>query len=160
MKKNLFHEIFEKLKQPWKFLAFNLYFIFIVILVGGIDIFYSVKEQYDDGWKEIWDITKNMSAYGLALIAASLVDVLLNSIVENRRSMIILSMATVLFAFVLFNWSYSIKSKFAFFPATIIVILGLITWILANHNNNSLREEFFDEVSKGVEKHNSNWENS
>jgi hypothetical protein len=156
MEDNFFKEIGLKLKTPWKYIAFKIYFFGMVILVGGIDIIYSVSEQCSSNWSAPQEVAKNMAAFALAIIASSLVDVNLSSKFSNKSSFSTSSIIVALFAFFLFQQSYIIKSFWSLLPASIGMLLGLTIWVLANHDNVRLRDETFYQEMRG-EGHGTNW---
>lgn len=158
MEMNFFQEVWLRFQMPWKQGAFVGYFIFIVVLFGGVGVLASIHDVYQDGWKDCFRIAQNVGTYFMAIIAASVVDLNLSLSIKNFASLIIYSIVALAVSLVLFYWSYTANSNVAFVPACLGLVLGLVVWILANADNDKLNDSSFYSIMRGKkEGHGNNW---
>ena len=155
MKENFFTEVWRRFKEPWRYLAFNLYFILFVIVISAVDVHWAfVEQQYFKGWSEPSEVAKNMAAYGLTMIMASLLEFALKPEIKNRTSSMIVSFFIAILALALFVLSYLINTSYSLLPASINVVLGLFVWIVANSDNTNYRDG--DSLAESVKEETSN----
>lgn len=155
---NFFREIVERFKLPWSKGAFNAYFFIIVVFFGGIGIWASMLDVWNDCGKDAYRISQNIGTYFMAIIAASLVDLNLSFKIKNVASLVIYSMACLGVACGLFYWSYNITSNYSFIFSILGILIGWLVWILANADNEKLNDStFYTEMRNNEEGHAKNW---
>ena len=156
---SIFSELWVKFKNPWKHTSFKIYFVLFVLLFGGLDIYYSLEEQCRLNWVQPWEVAKNMAAYGLTMIGASAVELVLSPDFQNKKSMTYLAFFTALVALLLFHNAYYMQTKFSLILAGINVVIGLIFWIVANTDNANLKEDpYLQEMKEETKLHGQSWE--
>ena len=146
---NFFQEMWFKLTIPWKFIAFNSYFIWIILLFGGFGIFTTIYMECTSSCAQYYKIAQSMATFFIAIIAASLVDINLSYTVKNVPSLMINTIALVGVAFTLALITFKIQDNRAFLPASIGYLISLLVWVLANAENEKLRDKTFQKAMRG-----------
>lgn len=158
MERNIFHEAFEHFSLPWKQVAFKLYFFGIVIGFGGVGLWLTIYECYMSTENDMYKVSQGLGTYFIAIIAASIVDMNLSTSFKNLSSLYILTVIILGLAFVLFLFSYFIKSGYSIIPAIIGTLISLIVWTLANAENEKLNDKTFYEKMRGADQnHGRSW---
>ena len=157
MYKPFIEEIIERYKLPWKFFAFNSYFIIIVIGFGGLGVFVKICEIFSSTTPG-YDVAKDMATYSVAIIAASLVDLNLSLNIQSKPSLTINSFAVGAISILLMYLSYNINSYWALLPGLLGILIALSVWILANADNENLSDSIYYEKMRGKDiGHGKNW---
>jgi len=152
-------EILERFKLPWRYFAFNTYFAFIVIGYGGLGIFIKLYQICTGNETNGYTIAQDMATYGIAIIAASIVDINLSLNIKSRPSLAIWSFVVGGISFLLMILSYKINSYWAVIPGLLSVLLALAIWVLAYADNENLSDSSYFEKMRGKEVgHGNNWE--
>lgn len=154
-----FHqEIIERFRLPWKFFAFNSYFVSIVIGFGGIGIFIKLYQILQCTEVKGYTVAQDLSTYAIAIIAASLVDLNLSLNIKSKPSLTITSFAIGGISILLVFLSYKINSYWALLPGSFAALISLIVWVLANADNENLSDSTYYEKMRGKDiGHGQNW---
>ncbi|OAV73662.1 hypothetical protein Barb6_00040 [Bacteroidales bacterium Barb6] len=177
MEQNIFQEFQYRLRKPWCW-SFSLYFIFVIIILGGLGVIFSfitfidigiqdiiTKEQYlcfrDD--LKIIHISSNAATYAIATLAPAIISIILSLFqddIKNKVSFaIILLVALLLSGFLLYHTITS-NGISSLITAAISIIIALFFWIIANYENEYLNDAAFDKKIKDEtnRKHGGNWD--
>lgn len=158
-KKSILSELWSKFKNPWQHDSFIIYFILFVLIFGGLDIYYSIWEQSNSKWTQPWEIARNMAAYGLTMIGASAVELVLSPDFQNKKSLTFLTLFISFLAGILFHITYFWQNNYSLILAGINVFIGIIFWIISNSDNSNLREEpFLQDMKEETSLHGKTWE--
>ena len=92
-KNNIFQELWYRLKMPWT-ISFTLYFLFVIIIFGGLGVILSLI-YCTDNLK--LNISSNLMTYSIALLVPACITILLQYFpkAQNRVSLVILSVAVL-----------------------------------------------------------------
>lgn len=154
--KNILRKLLAKLKSPWS-ISFFLYFVFFVVLIGGLGVIFSFFQGLYNHSFNSWNIIENIITYSITLAFPAAIP-LLQSIfkTENKVSLIILILSSLLLIIGLSIISYIFKIAI---PALICLVISWIIWIIANSENKSLQDKSFNETIKAdLVKHGNNWD--
>jgi len=160
MTTGFFEEQCIRFKMPWKKSAFKSYFIWIVLLFGGLGIVFTCISEFAENTPRYYIIAQSIATTFVALTAASLVDLNLSFNIKNIPSLIINSIACFGLSLILLYFAFKLKSCWSFIPAVVGYLIGLLIWILANADNEKLSDENYynkmyskaAELSKGWDK--------
>lgn len=152
MDENIFKELCHRLKKPWCY-SFTLYFIFVVVVLGGTGIWLPFFKAEPFSMEEF---AINIITYSCALIVPAAVNIFVT--IKDYRNIVSLVIITlVLVASVIFCVGFSVF-KDALWSSIICCILSLILWVIANSDNEQLRDDSFRQsVKDKSEKLASNW---
>ena len=152
--KDLYLKSIEPCKEP----SFILYFIFMVVIFGGIGVFLSLW-QYING-EPLKYVSQNMMTYAVALSVPAAFTIFLHVIPHSdykvshgiiTLSILILQVITVCFSF----WDGH------FIIAIISTIISWWYWILANSCNGSLGDKsYHSQIKKDLQNHGTKWDNN
>lgn len=176
VEKNIFQELFEQFKTPWKYNAFRLYFPILVIGFGCTDIWVSVYEYFTTqavsphavsahavatqvaNAREIYPVTQNISGFFVALIAASTVDLWTSLAFRNMLSLAFLSFGIIGLATILYLVCYFQHGPLGFFLSLVGAVLGLVVWIIANSAEDKWSDSNFYAKMRGADtQHTKGW---
>ncbi len=150
---NILRELWHKFEHPWHENSFVLYFIFVIIILGGAGIWLPFLEN-----KPVFieDIITNIVTYSCALIAPSVVSIILSIIkVKNKVSLALVILAML--GIVLFSVGYTVCAK-SIITAVLSAMISLISWVIANTDNVELSDSKFNEsIKEGADKLKNNW---
>ena len=152
MDENIYSELYHRFKKPWCN-SFVLYFLFVVIVLGGTGIWLPLFKTEPFSIEEF---AINIIAYSCALIVPAAVNIFITlKDYKNIVSLIIITL--VLFALIIFCVGYSVF-KDTLWTSIICCVLSLILWVIANSDNEQLRDDSFRQsVKDKSEKIASNW---
>lgn len=169
---NFVKEIWSALKRPWTETSFVFYFVFMVIGFGGIGVFMSIF-QYNyysplfecstdlhPTIKEIFtsSIAQNMMTYATAILIPAALSLILHVIIPEAKykvSHTILTIAILIVIILLVCFAY-IKGNM--WVASIAIVVSWLFWVLANSNNDSLKDGSYNEmIKKEVKRHGQDW---
>lgn len=147
---NIFKELKEKFMKPWK-VSFVLYFVFIIILFGGMGVIVALVNAFKSGK---WDgIPLSLMTYSLALLVPACITILLQylPLAKNKVSLVILSIAILV-----------VTSLMAFFNSFVIAIICIFLawffWIIANSENEYLDDDAYDKsIKQDLVEHGKDW---
>jgi hypothetical protein len=158
--KHFFKELYIRFCSPWRYTAFVAYFIFIVVGFGGIGVYISMYNVWKfHGSNLPYEVATNLATYFMAIMASCFVDLNLSLNIKHVASTLIISFGFFAICAVLAMVTFGYQNSMAFWPAIIGTVLALFTWILANADNEKLRDETFYKRMRGTE-HGNNWEGS
>ena len=153
MKDTIFCEFYERIKHIGTF-SFMAYLLGVVIFLGGAGVWIPVVKDLNSG---VLALSDNMMTYSCSLMAPSAISLLLSFLKYKHKVSLVLIvfLATiVVFLFV----GYSLLAANSLGLAMLCVVLSLIFWILANHDNIELDDKRFNEnIKQNVSKYQSNW---
>lgn len=152
--KDLYLKIIEPCKEP----SFVLYFIFMVVIFGGIGVFLSLYQYFQE--EPLKYVSQNMMTYAVALSVPAALTIFLHIIPHSDYkvshiimilSVLILQIIAVCFSF----WDDHI------IVAIFCTIISWIYWILANSCNSSLGDKsYHSQIKKDLQNHGSKWDNN
>lgn len=159
-KVSFYAEIRQRFLMPWNQEAFKSYFIWIIIIFGGISIGFTFYDEIVVQEKFSWHtISKSIGTTFCALIAGSLVDLNLSFKIKNMPSMIINSIGIVGTSIFLLFLIFKMNSNWSILPAIIGYIISLIIWIIANADNENLSDgTYYDKIVEKAGELSQNWE--
>lgn len=130
---NVFKELGHRLKKPWC-ISFTLYFFVVVMFFGSaglwIPAFHSKPLDSED-------IIVNLITYSCALIAPAIIGIIL-SVIKSRYKLSLTIICVVILFFVGF-----LASKQTWWTAILCVVLSLLSWIIANYDNETLKDDYY-----------------
>lgn len=169
MELNIFQEYWGRFKRPWC-VSFSLYLIFVVIVFGGLGVLFSIFSPIDNDLSniiaqnedkslllqnfKIKHIASNMATYAIATLIPAMITIFLSFLeTKNKVSLIIISVVILFFSvFLLYN-STTKESFNALISAILSIVIALIFWVIANHDNEYLNDAAFGEiVERGTRK--------
>jgi hypothetical protein len=151
MNKDFINELIDRFKLPWKHFAFKSYFIWIVIMFGGIGIGLTIYEELRNSVTHVNIISKTIATTFVAIIASSLVDLNLSYNIKNVPSLIINSIGFIAVSILLLILSFNLNGNWSLLPAISGYFLALIIWILANADNDKLSDDsYLQNITKKV----------
>lgn len=143
MNKGFLNEQKERLMMPWRNSAFVSYFIWIIILFGGIGIGLTIFDEYNNCKFNINSISKSIATTFVAIIAASLADLNLSLNIKNVPSLTINSIGFFGLSILLMVLAFTIDSAWGLVPAILGYFIAIIIWVLANCDNEKLSDESY-----------------
>jgi hypothetical protein len=134
-------DILQRLKQPFAHPPFVLYFLVVIVGVGGIGVWIEIYKTFTKRTDEsIISVPRSLSTYLLAILATAAADLIL-SILETKRSMLMLALSSLIAGIVLAVIGLTITTlMWASSCAVLGTILALLLWLLANADNAKLFE--------------------
>jgi hypothetical protein len=130
--KELVAEIRRRVKDPFGQPEFVLYFVAIILLIGGLGVWISV-------YKKDWEVVpRDMSTYLLAILAASAADLVLSK--KSTRSLQMLGLFVLVtggFLAVLSQANTNVIRAYVY--AIVGTLMALLLWWVAN----SIRRDIF-----------------
>lgn len=172
MELNIFQEYWERFKKPWC-VSFSLYLIFVVVVFGGLGVLFSIFLSIDSDLQniimqkedssslllnfKIKHIASNMATYAIATLIPAMITIFLSFLeTKNKVSQIIISIVIIFFSvFLLYN-STTKDGCIALLAAILSVVIALIFWVIANHDNEYLSDAAFGEIVNRDMKQNHN----
>jgi hypothetical protein len=151
-KSNIFQELWHRLKMPWT-ISFSLYFIFVIIIFGGLGVILSFL--YCTSNIKL-SISSNLMTYSIALLVPACITILLRFFpkANNKVSLVILSVAVLVIEGFIIHWSYS----GAIIASIISTILAWVFWIIANADEIYLNDQSYDyKIKEDIKEHAKNW---
>jgi hypothetical protein len=158
-KTGFFNECWERFKKPWCG-SFVAYFIFFIIILGGLGVLFSIFGTSTSPNEKIHSIASNLSTYFVALTIPAITDILMTFMsMKNKVSFIIYSVVFILISIALLYLSNTIETHYVLIPSIIGTILCWFIWVIANYDNEYLSDEAFDLFIKKEtdEKHGGQW---
>lgn len=152
-KSNIFQELWYRLKTPWT-ISFSLYFIFVIIIFGGLGVILSLIYCTED---LKLNMSSNLMTYSIALLVPACITILLQFFpkAHNRVSLVILSVAVLVIEGFIIHWSYS----GAIVASILSTILAWIFWIIANADEIYLNDQSYDyKIKEDIKEHAKNWD--
>ena len=148
-----FCEFYERIKHVAIF-SFVLYFLVVVILLGGAGVWIPVVQNCKSGMSSL---SNNMMTYSCSLMAPSAISLLLSFLkYKHKVSLVLIVFLAALLVFSLVGYSFISSNPLGL--AIMCVVLSLLFWILANYDNIELDDKKFNEnIKKNVDKYQSNW---
>lgn len=152
--KDLYLKSIEPCKEP----SFVLYFIFMVVIFGGIGVFLSLG-QYING-EPLKCVSQNLMTYAVALSVPASLTIFLHIIPHSEykvsHTIIILSILLLQIIVVCFSfWDGH------FITAIISTVISWWYWILANSCNASLGDKsYHSQIKKDLQNHGTKWDNN
>lgn len=153
----IFKDLYLRIIEPCKEPSFVLYFIFMVVIFGGIGVFLSLFQYYQE--EPLKYVSQNMMTYAVALSVPAALTIFLHIIPHSDYkvshiimilSVLILQIIAVCFSF----WDGHI------IVAIVCTIISWIYWILANSCNSSLGDKsYHSQIKKDLQNHGSKWDN-
>lgn len=155
--------------KPWKEPSFTLYFIFMVVGFGGIGIFLSIyqhwyyNQQINECSNAVDKITESAIAqsimtYAIAILVPAALSIFLHLIIPKAKYKIshsIITITTLLVVILLVCFTFI---KGSMYIAGIATIIAWIFWIVANSENDSLKDGSYNSmIKKEVKKHGQGW---
>lgn len=155
---SIMKDLYLKCLDPCKEPSFVLYFIFMVIIFGGIGVILSLW-QWVNG-EPMKYVSQNMMTYAIALSVPAALTIFLHIIPHSDYkvshtiltvSILIIQIVAVCFSF----WDGHL------WIAIICTIISWLYWILANSNNASLGDTSYNtQIKKDLKNHGANWDNN
>lgn len=152
-KSNIFQELWYRLKKPWT-ISFTLYFLFVIIIFGGLGVILSLI-YCTDNLK--LNISSNLMTYSIALLVPACITILLQFFpkAQNRVSLVILSVAVLVIEGFIIHWSYS----GAIIASILSTILAWVFWVIANADEIYLNDQSYDyKIKEDIKEHAKNWD--
>ena len=142
--RDLFGELWRRLRRPIGYPAFILYFVTIIIIVGGLGTWLTMLAG---NWVTV---PSSISTYLLAIIAAAAADLILSKPKDNTKRTLELSLQMLALASLVIGTSLAVLTEFTedFTAKYIFSILGsilaLLLWWIANSDNEKLMDSDVD----------------
>lgn len=156
---NFFKKLCTKFKLPWKCTAFILYFIFIIVLFGGVSIIATIYEEFCKESFNFSTLSRSIATTASAIVAASLVELNLSYNIKFMPSLTIITISIVGVSFALFLWVFNISSGWSLLPAILSYAICLFVWIIANSENEKLCDEtYYKRMLKDSRELSKNWD--
>lgn len=154
---SFFKELWERLKYPWKITSFVLYFIFVIIVFGGVGIWLSFFQKSSI---LLYHVADNMMTYSIALSIPACITIILQYFpkAENQVSLIISIISLLLIEVGVIVLFATINSDWKFYIAALGIVLSWIFWTIANSDNKYLDDKSYRQTIKDdLEKHGKDW---
>lgn len=154
---SFFKELWERLKYPWKITSFVLYFIFVIIIFGGVGIWLPFFQKSSI---LLYHVADNMMTYSIALSIPACITIILQYFpkAENQVSLIISIISLLLIEVVVIVLFVVINSDWKFHIAVLGIVLSWIFWTIANSDNKYLDDKSYRQTIKDdLEKHGKDW---
>ena len=151
-KKNIFQELWDRFKKPWN-ISFRLYFIFVIIIFGGLGVILSLI-YCTDNLK--LNISSNLMTYSIALLVPACITILLQYLpkAQNKVSLVILIVAALVIEGFIIHWSYS----GAIIASILSTILAWVFWVIANADEIYMNDQSYDnKIKEDIKEHAKNW---
>ena len=155
-KNNIFQELWYRLKKPWT-ISFTLYFLFVIIIFGGLGVILSLI-YCTDNLK--LNISFNLMTYSIALLVPACITILLQYFPksQNKVSLVILSVAVLVIEGFIIHWSYSGAIIASIIASILSTILAWVFWVIANADEIYLNDQSYDyKIKEDIKEHAKNW---
>lgn len=155
---NIFQEFWKRFKAPWC-VAFTLYFIVVIIVMGGFGVILSILSNEFDPTQKMAHIASNFSTFSLALIMPAVISILLSFLqIQNKVSAILVCVVSIAISFGLLYLCHNTFGGIALFCSLVNTVLALFCWVIANHDNVLLNDKSYDNMVKTeIKKHGKDW---
>ena len=151
---NIFKELYRMVIQPLS-IAFTLYFLFVIVVINGLGVLLCAIIYNKDAISS--NISQNLAIYSLALLAPSLITLILQLVkdqIHHKPSFTIISV--VLFGAQIYIIPAAYQGNIWY--AALCTIIAWFYWIIANRDEDYLDDESFDNIIKsGTEQHGNHW---
>ena len=153
---SFFQEMWKRFRAPWGITSFTLYFIFVIVIFGGVGIWLSL---YQENGIQMRLVADNMMTYSIALSIPACITIILQyfpkaknkvSLIVSILSLLLIDVAVIGF-FLFFNsWKFII--------AVISIVLAWFFWIIANSDNKYLDDKSYNQtIEEDLLKHGKGW---
>ncbi|WP_215222605.1 hypothetical protein [Echinicola shivajiensis] len=140
-------ELHNRIKAPlqpnfnW---AFWGYFIGIVVLFGGLGVWFSIYESTLSNENDSYLVSRNLATFFISIWAASFIEI--NSLHHIQNKLSIFIYTTILFGIIFFLLflSFQISSGKSFFFSIPGIILSLFVWYLAYADSDKFNEQSYN----------------
>jgi hypothetical protein len=136
------NDIWQKMKRPWAHPPFVMYFVIIIIGVGGLGAWIEISKAYQaPSPAALVTASRSLSTYLLAILSAAAADLIISQSPLNRStimlaiSVLIVGAALALIGFV------SLSYKLGLVCSVVGTLAAWFLWIVANSDNQKLFEE-------------------
>lgn len=153
MKKTIFHELYERFKEPWC-VSFCWYLILFIFIIGGAGVWLPFVKGYEIG---ILGLVDNLITFSIAMIGPSLYSLLLSSSeFDNKPSLNLFVFSIIVFDIILMIVFYN--SSISWLIGVLNTIIAVLLWIIVNHNNSELIDsKFRDSLNANAKKLGQKW---
>lgn len=146
MEENIFCELLDRLRKPWKKTSFTLYFIFVVIIFGGIGVLMSLflnKTTSNSEW------VSNLMTYSITLSIPACITIILQYVpkANNKVSLVLLCISLLIIQIIVICIFYFLSNG-ALLIAIGSTILSWIFWVIANSDNEYLDDKTYSQIIK------------
>lgn len=139
---DFFRELKKRSSQPLGQPTFIFYFIFVIVLVGGLGVIIKLPRAYGSQAtpEGVLSVAQDLSTYLLATLAAAFVDLNFSESSKQSLKMFALSMLIV-GGFCAVYSNFSVDPTMASWSAIFGTVLALFVWWIANFDNAKLLEQ-------------------
>lgn len=155
---SFFKELWERFKYPWNITSFVLYFLFVIIVFGGVGIWLSI---FQEGHTQLDFVADNMMTYSIALSIPACITIILQYFpkAENQVSLIICIISLLLIEVVVIVLFVVLNTNCKFYIAILGLLLSWIFWTIANSDNKYLDDKSYRQTIKDdLKKHGKDWD--
>lgn len=153
MKKTIFHELYERLKEPWC-ISFCWYLILFIFIIGGTGVWLPFVKGCNVG---LLGLADNLITFSIAIIGPSLYSLLLSSSeYENKPSLFLFGFSILVCDIILLLIFYN--SSLSWLIGVLNTVIAVLLWIIVNHNNSELIDsKFRDTLNANAKKLGQKW---
>ena len=153
---SFFQELLERFKAPWHTTSFVLYFIFVIVIFGGVGIWLSFNQNNGIQIKLIAD---NMMTYSIALSIPACIAIILQYFPKaNNKVSLIISTLSLLLIEVAVIFSFVFIDAGKIFIAAFGILLSWFFWVIANSDNKYLNDKSYNEtIENDLKNHGQSW---
>jgi hypothetical protein len=142
----------ERFMNPWKHPEFIIYFILILIVFGGVSIWFTIFIESSKVCISHNSIIVSIFGYAIPVISAGAVDLIFTQEKYLKNSIRLIAFCIVPLAILALLLCFNSNSIQGYIFAILTTIVAWLVWWIANSDNANLCDNsFFQEQSKKAE---------
>lgn len=146
-------EVGERIvRPPWNDI-FVGYIILFFAFTGSLGVYLTIWDVYHNTADDAFKVAESIATFFVAVTAGSLVDLNLHHGTKNVRAFLVWSSITMVISAALLLATYVCKTNSAFIPASVGLVLSVLTWIVANSKDGKFQEDYRERLSGDVSSH-------
>lgn len=153
--KTIFHELIYKFKKPWNEVSFILYFVFVIVIFGGLGVLLLLFQEPADN--VYLGISQNLLTYSIALLVPAFVSMLAQCLPSSSKklSLVIVIVTILIIEGFMVYWCYFSGALVA---SIISTLLACFFWVVVNCDNIYLKDKTYDnDIREGASKLSEKW---
>lgn len=138
----------ERFNSPIEHPEYILYFIIIIIGLGGISIWTSLFVEYHEFIFNNKNVIGNLLSFSVAILATGSIEMMF---VENKyikNTLFLISLGVIIISCLLYLFFFNCNSYNGYIIAIPLYLFSLYIWWIANADNANLTKNFFVEQSE------------
>jgi hypothetical protein len=130
--------ILDRLVKPWDQPKYVLYFLGIVLIIGGIGVWLPAMRSSASG--KFVDVPEALVTYAAAIVGSSMADLLLRRRTDEESFGNFFMLLVVLISICIVLTACVYILKFKMLAGILLGIVALIIWSLSNSNNEAFKD--------------------